>query len=156
MCVSVAFQRQLWARFIRKRAVTLPVEGIRIITLAEQYPGPFATLLMSDLGANVTIVERASGDPARQFPDFHASLNRNKKSVVLELKTELGKEALRRMIKDTDVLSEGYRLGTMARLGFGYAAVSARYPCVVYVSISGSGQAGPSRDRPAHDLSYRP
>lgn len=63
---------------------------------------------MFDFGANVTIVKRASGDPARQFPDFHASLNRNKKSVVLDLKTQLGKEALRRMIKDIDVLSEGF------------------------------------------------
>ncbi|RZI60358.1 MAG: CoA transferase, partial [Pseudomonas sp.] len=82
-------------------------------------------------------------------------LNRNKKTVVFDLKTELGKEALRRMIKDTDVLSEGFRPSTMARLGFGYAAVSARNPCVVYASTSAFGQTGPYRDLPAHDLSYR-
>jgi crotonobetainyl-CoA:carnitine CoA-transferase CaiB-like acyl-CoA transferase len=133
----------------------LPLEGIQVITLAEQYPGPFATLLMADLGADVVIVERASGDPARQFPDFHASLNRNKKSVVLDLKTEEGKNALSKMIKEADVLMEGFRPGTMERLGFGYPAVSALNPRVVYASISGFGQTGPYRDRPAHDLSYQ-
>lgn len=132
-----------------------PLAGIRIVTLAEQYPGPFATLLMADLGADVTIVERASGDPARQFPDFHASLNRNKKSVVLDLKTETGKKAFDALIFDADVLMEGFRPGTMDRLGFGYQAVVAKNPRIVYVSISGFGQTGPYRDRPAHDLSYQ-
>ncbi len=133
----------------------LPLAGIRIVTLAEQYPGPFATLLMADLGAEVIIVERASGDPARQFPDFHASLNRNKKSVVLDLKTAEGKAALNSLIRDADVLMEGFRPGTMARLGFGYPVVSASNPRIVYASISGFGQTGPYRDRPAHDLSYQ-
>lgn len=132
-----------------------PLAGMRIVTLAEQYPGPFATLLMADLGAEVIIVERASGDPARQFPDFHASLNRNKKSVVLDLKAEAGKAALETLIRDADVLMEGFRPGTMDRLGFGYAAVAATNPRIVYVSISGFGQTGPYRDRPAHDLSYQ-
>jgi crotonobetainyl-CoA:carnitine CoA-transferase CaiB-like acyl-CoA transferase len=133
----------------------LPLEGIRILTLAEQYPGPFATLVAADLGAEVIIVERSSGDPARQYPGFHASLNRNKKSVVLDLKTEEGKESLRNLIRDADVLMEGYRPGTMARLGFDYAATVTINPRIVYLSISGFGQTGPYRDRPAHDLSYQ-
>lgn len=133
----------------------LPLEGIRILTLAEQYPGPFATLVAADLGAEVIIVERSSGDPARQYPGFHASLNRNKKSVVLNLKTEQGKESLRHLIRDADVLMEGYRPGTMARLGFDYAATTTINPRLVYLSISGFGQTGPYRDRPAHDLSYQ-
>lgn len=135
--------------------MSLPLEGIRILTLAEQYPGPFATLVAADLGAEVIIVERGSGDPARQFPGFHAALNRNKKSVVLDLKSDEGKEALRSLIRNIDVLMEGYRPGTMARLGFDYAAVAAINPCIVYLSISGFGQTGPYRDRPAHDLSYQ-
>lgn len=133
----------------------LPLEGIRILTLAEQYPGPFATLIAADLGAEVIIVERSSGDPARQFPGFHAALNRNKKSVVLDLKSEQGKKALRDLIESSDVLMEGYRPGTMARLGFGYDTVATINPRIVYLSISGFGQTGPYRDRPAHDLSYQ-
>ena len=136
--------------------MSLPLDGIRIISMAEQYPGPFATLLMADLGADVIIVERASGgDPSRQFPGFHASLNRNKRSITLDLKSDHGREALRSLIKDADVLMEGFRPGTMARLGFDYAAVAALNPRVVYMSISGFGQTGPYRDRPAHDLSYQ-
>jgi crotonobetainyl-CoA:carnitine CoA-transferase CaiB-like acyl-CoA transferase len=133
----------------------LPLAGIRIVTLAEQYPGPFATLLMADLGAEVIIVERPSGDPARQFPDFHASLNRNKKSVVLDVKTIEGKAALNRLLQTADVLMEGFRPGTMERLGFSYSAVSSSNPRIVYASISGFGQTGPYRNRPAHDLSYQ-
>jgi crotonobetainyl-CoA:carnitine CoA-transferase CaiB-like acyl-CoA transferase len=133
----------------------LPLEGVRILTLAEQYPGPFATLVAADLGAEVIIVERGSGDPARQFDSFHAALNRNKKSVVLDLKTENGKEVLRELIRETDVLMEGYRPGTMKRLGFDYSSAAAINPRIVYLSISGFGQTGPYRDRPAHDLSYQ-
>ena len=135
--------------------MALPLEGVRVLTLAEQYPGPFATLVAADLGAEVIIVERGAGDPARQFPGFHASLNRNKKSVVLDLKSEQGKDALRRLIRDADVLMEGFRPGTMARLGFDYSSVAAINPRIVYLSISGFGQTGPYRDRPAHDLSYQ-
>lgn len=136
--------------------MSLPLDGIRIITLAEQYPGPFATLLMADLGADVILVERpAGGDPARQFRDFHAALNRNKRSVTLDLKSDFGRETLRGLIKEADVLMEGFRPGTMARLGFDYTAVAKLNPRTVYVSISGFGQSGPYRDRPAHDLSYQ-
>lgn len=133
----------------------LPLDGIRVVSLAEQYPGPYATLLMADLGAEVILVERPSGgDPARQFPDFHAALARNKKSVALDLKTEEGRAALRALTRSADVLLEGFRPGTMARLGFGYDAMAALNPRLVYVSISGFGQTGPYRDRPAHDISY--
>lgn len=136
--------------------MTLPLKGVRIISLAEQYPGPYANLLMADLGADVIQVERpAGGDPARQFPDFHAALNRNKRGVTLDLKTEEGRETLRSLIASTDVLMEGFRPGTMERLGFGVSAVAAINPRTIYVSISGFGQTGPYRDRPAHDLSYQ-
>lgn len=136
--------------------MTLPLAGIRVLSLAEQYPGPYASLVMADLGAEVVVVERlAGGDPARAFPDFHAALNRNKSSVALDLKSAQGKLALRRLLDDADVLMEGFRPGVMQRLGFGYDDVAAINPRVVYVSISGFGQTGPYRYRPAHDLSYQ-
>lgn len=136
--------------------MSLPLAGLRVVSLAEQYPGPYATLLLADLGAEVILVERpGGGDPARQFPAFHAALNRGKSSVALDLKSDAGKDHLRRLAQTADVLMEGYRPGTMARLGFGYEALAALNPRLVYVSISGFGQTGPYRDRPAHDLSYQ-
>lgn len=133
-----------------------PLAGLRVVSLAEQYPGPYATLLMADLGAEVILVERpGSGDPARQFPAFHEALNRNKRAVAIDLKSEAGREALRGLLRTADVMLEGFRPGTMARLGFGWPEVSALNPRLVLVSISGFGQHGPYRDRPAHDLSYQ-
>ena len=136
--------------------MSLPLAGIRVISLAEQYPGPYATLLLSDLGADVILVERpGAGDPARQFPAFHGALNRGKRSVALDLKSVEGKLNLRRLVASADVLMEGFRPGTMARLGFGHEAMAELNPRMVYVSISGFGQDGPYRDRPAHDISYQ-
>ena len=135
---------------------TACLQGLRILTLAEQYPGPYATLLLADLGADVIIVERpAGGDPSRMSPEFHAALNRNKRSVALNLKDEADKASLVTLIGSADVFMEGYRPGTLERLGFGYRQVSAIKPAIVYASISGFGQSGPYRDRPAHDLSYQ-
>ncbi len=133
-----------------------PLAGVRVVSLAEQYPGPYATMLMADLGAEVVLVERpGGGDPARQFPAFHAALNRNKRSVAIDLKQAAGRRALHALLASADVMLEGFRPGTLARLGFGWDALSAAYPRLVVVSISGFGQDGPYRDRPAHDLSYQ-
>ncbi len=133
-----------------------PLDGIRILCLAEQYPGPYATMLLADLGAEVVIVERPQGgDPARAFPGFHGALNRNKRAITLDLKTDEGKARLERLLADADVFMEGYRPGTITRLGFGPQRVREAHPGLVYVSISGFGQDGPQRDRPAHDLSYQ-
>lgn len=133
-----------------------PLDGIRILCLAEQYPGPYATMLLADLGAEVVIVERPQGgDPARAFPSFHGALNRNKRAITVDLKTAEGKARLERLIAEADVFMEGYRPGTISRLGFGPERLRAAYPGLVYVSISGFGQDGPQRDRPAHDLSYQ-
>ena len=133
-----------------------PLSGLRVVSLAEQYPGPYATLLMADLGAEVILVERpGAGDPARAFPAFHEALNRNKRAVAIDLKSDLGRASLRALLHGADVMLEGFRPGTMARLGFGHEDVSALNPRIVYVSISGFGQRGPYRDRPAHDLSYQ-
>ncbi|TQC45945.1 CoA transferase [Rhodococcus sp. WS4] len=133
-----------------------PLEGIRVVSLAEQYPGPFATLLLGDLGADVVQVERpGGGDPSRAFPGFYEALNRGKRSVTLDLKAPEGLDACRRLIEGADVLLEGFRPGVMARLDLGPDEILATHPDLVYVSVSGFGQDGPLRDHPAHDLSFQ-
>jgi len=133
-----------------------PLRGVRVVSMAEQYPGPYATLILADLGADVILVERPDGgDPARQFPAFFDSLNRNKRSVALDLKSPDGLGALRRLVAGADVFLEGFRPGTAERLGVGWDDLRAVNPRLVYVSISGYGQTGPYRLRPGHDLSYQ-
>lgn len=131
-------------------------EGVQVLSLAEQYPGPYATAMMADLGADVVLVERPNGgDPARQFPDFFAALSRNKRSACIDLKSESGKDQFRRLAASADIVLEGFRPGTMSRLGLGYEDLVPINPKLVYASISGFGQTGPYRDRVAHDLSYQ-
>lgn len=133
-----------------------PLTGVTVLSMAEQYPGPYATLLLADLGADVILVERrGGGDPSRQFPAFHEALNRNKRSITLDLKADEGRDAFLRLAATADVVLEGFRPGIVDRLGVGYDAVREVNPGIVYVSISGFGQDGPLRDRPAHDVSYQ-
>ncbi len=130
--------------------------GIRVLSLAEQYPGPYATLLLADLGADVVQIERPNGgDPARAYPAIYKALARNKRSACIDLKSEDGKAQLRALVRSADVLIEGYRPGTMDRLGVGYSALRQVNPRLIFASISGFGQTGPYRDRTAHDLSYQ-
>jgi crotonobetainyl-CoA:carnitine CoA-transferase CaiB-like acyl-CoA transferase len=139
--------------------VPSPLDGVRIISMAEQYPGPYCTLLLADMGADVILVERPGGGDSSRGPtgmsDFFASLNRNKRSITVNLKTEQGREICERLIRGADVFMEGFRPGTLERLGLGYETVKAINPAIVYCSISGFGQNGPYRDRPAHDLSFQ-
>jgi crotonobetainyl-CoA:carnitine CoA-transferase CaiB-like acyl-CoA transferase len=133
-----------------------PLKGLIVLTLAEQYPGPFATLLFADLGADVIIVERPDGgDPSRQMPIFHDALNRNKRSVALNLKSDDGRAAFLRLSERAHILLEGFRPGTMARLGLSREQVAGVNPSLIYVSVSAFGQTGPYRERPAHDLSLQ-
>lgn len=135
---------------------TPPLQGLRVISLAEQYPGPYATLLLADLGADVILVERpGTGDPARQFPAFFSALNRNKRSVALDLKTESGRAALLELTQRSDVVLDGFRPGKLAALGLGYEALSAVNRRLIYVSITGYGLWGPYKERAGHDLSYQ-
>lgn len=130
-------------------------ENVRVLSLAEQYPGPYATLLLADLGADVILVERpGQGDPARAYPPFFASLARNKRSICLDLKQAQDREQLIALAAKCDVVVEGYRPGTMDRLGVGYEALKAVNERIIYASVSGFGQTGPNRLRTAHDLSY--
>lgn len=133
-----------------------PLAGIRVISMAHQYPGPYATMLMADLGADVIIVENPDGgDPARRDPAFFDAVNRNKRSVVLDLKTGDGRSKALELVRDADIFLEGFKPGTVERLGMSYETIVKINPDIIYVSISAYGQTGPYRDRPAHDISIQ-
>jgi crotonobetainyl-CoA:carnitine CoA-transferase CaiB-like acyl-CoA transferase len=138
-----------------------PLEGIRILDLTRVLSGPYCTMLLGDLGAEVIKVERpGEGDDTRAFaPPFQGdqaayflSINRNKKSITLDMKSERGKEILWRLVDLSDVLIENFRPGAMERLGFAYEVVRARRPAMVYCSISGFGDTGPQKDRAGYDV----
>jgi formyl-CoA transferase len=133
------------------------LDGIRVLEFASYVSGPFAGMLLSDLGAEVIKVESPDGgDPFRNWgkQDYNGtfgSMNRNKKSVTLDLKTEAGRAAARRLALETDVIIENFRSGVMDRLGLGYEALAAENPRLVYCSITGFGSDGPYRSRPGYD-----
>jgi crotonobetainyl-CoA:carnitine CoA-transferase CaiB-like acyl-CoA transferase len=133
------------------------LEGITVLEFASYVSGPFAGMLLSDLGAKVIKVESPDGgDPFRNWgkQDYNGtfgSMNRNKKSITLDLKSSQGKEAARRLVLDADVIIENFRAGTMERLGLGYEALSDTNPRLIYCSITGFGSEGPYRDRPGYD-----
>ncbi len=140
----------------------LPLDGVRVLDLSRLLPGPYATLVLADLGADVVKVEEPQGgDYLRWMPPlageqsgfFHA-LNRNKRSLRLDLRRPEGADALRRLARRFDVVVESFRPGVMDRLGVGYQALRAEQPRVILCSISGYGQDGPYRDRAGHDLDY--
>ncbi len=138
------------------------LSGIRVIDLSQFLPGPMLTVMMADQGAEVIKVEPAAGDPARTQAPFEngqsvwfANLNRGKASLVLDLKSEDGKARLRELIAGADVFVEGFRPGVMARLGFGWDAVRALNPRIVYCSISAFGQSGALAQHPAHDMAVQ-
>ena len=135
---------------------TLPLAGIRVLSLAEQYPGPYATLLLADLGADVILVERpGTGDPSRRFPGLFASFNRNKRSVVLDLKSQQGRADFLALVDTADAVIEGFRPGVMSRLKLNAAALRARKPSLICASISSFGQSGPMASVAGHDLSIQ-
>ncbi len=138
------------------------LSGIKVIDLSQYLPGPMLSLMMADQGAEVVKIEPPSGDPARDQAPFEAgqsiwfrNLNRGKRSVMLDLKSEEGCAALWRLVDEADVFVEGFRPGVMARLGFGYEAVAARNPRIVYCSISAFGQTGELAHHPAHDMAVQ-
>jgi crotonobetainyl-CoA:carnitine CoA-transferase CaiB-like acyl-CoA transferase len=141
---------------VKGENMTLPLEGIRILDSAHQYPGPYCTMLLADMGAEVVKVERpGGGDPARQLPDFFRTINRNKRSLTLDMKSPAGREILLRLVERYDVFTEGFRPAVTARLGIDFESLSKVNPRLVYCSISGYGQDGPFRDVPGHDLNYQ-
>jgi CoA:oxalate CoA-transferase len=134
----------------------LALSGLRVLDLTELLPGPFATQMLADMGAEIIKIERRpGGDGARgMLPGTYRMVNRGKRSVTLDLKTAGGREALLRLATEADILVEGYRPGVVKRLGIDDAAIRAVNPRIIYASISGFGQTGPLRDIPGHDLNY--
>lgn len=138
-----------------------PLTGLRVLDLAPLLPGAFATMWLGDLGADVIKIEppeanftRLLGDLENGLGPYFAPVQRNKRSVVLDLKTDAGQEALHRLAGTADILVEGFRPGVAARLGADYATLSALNPRLIYCSITGFGQDGPYRDAAGHDLTY--
>jgi alpha-methylacyl-CoA racemase len=147
--------------------MSLPLEGVRVLDLSRLLPGGFCSLLLADFGAEVLKVEDTGmGDYIRWSPPFYEgahetarsalflSLNRNKRSIRLDLKSAGGREALLRLVREYDVVLESFRPGVLDRLGVGYERMREENPGIVYCAISGYGQDGPKRDASGHDTNY--
>ncbi|HZY18049.1 MAG TPA: CoA transferase [Ramlibacter sp.] len=140
----------------------LPLQGVRVLDISQVMAGPYACMLLGDLGADVIKIEPpGTGDQTRGSMGFKMkgadslgflNMNRNKRSIALDLKSEAGKSVLLQLARDADILIENYRPGAMRRLGLGYDVLKEINPRLVYTSISGFGQTGPWADRPGFDL----
>jgi crotonobetainyl-CoA:carnitine CoA-transferase CaiB-like acyl-CoA transferase len=148
--------------FIGERRIILPLKSISVLDLTRLLPGPYCTMLLADFGAEVIKVEDPKiGDYARHYDPkvdedsaiFH-SLNRNKKSVCLDLKSQKGKADFLRMVEKADVVVESFRPGVMKRLGVDYEKLKRINPGLVYCAITGYGQTGPYATEPGHDINY--
>ena len=140
-----------------------PLSGIRILDLSRLLPGAYASQMMADLGADVVKVEEpGTGDYGRFMPPhgpggmslYFVAINRNKRSITINLKTEQGREIFQRMVRQADVVLESFRPGVMERLSLGYEQLKELHPGIIYCAISGYGQDGPYRLRAGHDLNY--
>lgn len=136
--------------------------GIRVLDMSRLLPGPYCTMLLADFGAEVIKIEEpGKGDYSRSFPPFlkdfgywHLQLNRNKQSVVLDLKSEEGKNIFLELVKTADVVVESYRPGVLKKLGVDYEAAAKVNPKIIYCSLSGYGSKGPLAHKADHDLGY--
>jgi len=137
--------------------MTAYLQDIRVIDFSIMLPGPYCSMLLGDLGAEVIKIEQPpDGDPARiMIPGYFESLNRNKKSLTLDLKSVPGKEIFCQLIRSADILLEGFRGGVLKRLGFGYDQLLQINPRIVFCSIAGYGQDSPWASRPGHDINYQ-
>lgn len=143
-----------------KNSMAGPLKGIRIVDLSRVLSGPLCTMILADMGAEVIKVEEPStGDDTRGFPPFlrgfsayYANLNRNKKSVTLNLKKPQAVKILLGLIKEADVLVENYKPGTMEKLGLSYEVIRRQNPQIIFASVSVFGQYGPYKDRPGYDI----
>ncbi len=137
-----------------------PLAGVRVLDLTQFLAGPFATQILGDLGAEVIKLEAPSGDWSRSLPPhfigpdsaYYLSVNRNKKSVVADLKSADGLALVKRLAGASDIVMENFRPGVLARLGLVYEELAAEHEGLIWCSISGFGQDGPDRDRPAYDM----
>ena len=133
------------------------LEGVRVLDLSRLLPGGYCTQLLQAQGAQVTKIEPPAGDPIRALPGGNAyfdALHRGKQLLTLDLRTEIGRDALRKRVLEADVLVEGFRPGVMERMELGYAALADLNPALVYCAITGYGSGGPMAGRAGHDLNY--
>ncbi len=136
--------------------------GIRVLDLSQYLPGPYATQILADLGAEVLKIEPPQGDPMRRFilqdsdglSPWYKQVNAGKSVIKLDLKSAAGRAALTELLQGTDVLLESYRPGVMARLGFGRERLQQLNPELIHCALSGFGQTGPYRQQAGHDLTY--
>lgn len=136
------------------------LNGVRVLDLSRVLAGPFCTMMLADMGAEVIKIEiPRKGDDSRQFGPFvngesayYMNLNRNKKGITLNLKDPKGKELFIKMAKKADIVMENFRPGTMEKLGIGYEELKKVNPGIIYAAVSGFGQYGPYRDRPGYDI----
>jgi CoA:oxalate CoA-transferase len=137
-----------------------PLAHLRVLDLTQFLSGPYATQILGDLGADVIKVESPEGDMTRVLPPhfvgsqsaYYLSINRNKRSLAIDMKSEAGRALVRDLALASDIVVENFRPGVLERLGLGYADLSAAKPSIIWCSISGFGQDGPYRDRPAYDM----
>ena len=137
-----------------------PLAGLRVLDMTRVLAGPFATMLLSDLGADVLKIEMPGiGDDSRHFGPFKnerslyfVSINRGKRSMTLNLKTDTGKEVFRRLVAEHDILVENFRPGVMEKLGLGYETLREMNPGLIYAASSGYGHTGPDSRKPAYDI----
>jgi len=142
--------------------MSAPLASLKILDFSTLLPGPFASLLLADMGAEVLRIESPTRlDLVRVLPPHdhgvsasHAYLNRNKRSLALDLKQPEALELVKQLLTDYDIVLEQFRPGVMERLGLGYEALKAINPKLIYVSITGYGQTGPYKDRAGHDINY--
>ncbi len=137
-------------------------QGVRVLDLSRLLPGPFCSMLLADFGADVVKIEEPKvGDYIRWWPPklgnnsgFHVVLNRNKRSLTLDLKKPAGRELFRNLVKNADVVLEGFRPGVMKRLELDYESLRRINPQIIYCAITGYGQDGPRAHRAGHDINY--
>ena len=140
----------------------LPLQGIRVVEFCQVLAGPFAGCLLADMGADVIKVEAPEGDLMRQWPpilegysQYFASVNRNKRSVAIDLKSDAGRNAARQLALTADILLENFRPGTMTKFGLDYASLAAERPALVYCSVSAFGQSGPRATEGGFDMTVQ-
>jgi len=136
-----------------------PLKGLIVLDLTRVLAGPYCSMILSDLGARIIKVEPPQGDDSREFSPFikdqsayFASLNREKESIKINLKSKKDKIIFDALLQKSDILLENYKPGTMKKLGYGYKTLSKKYPNLIYASCSGFGQTGPWASKPAYDM----
>jgi CoA:oxalate CoA-transferase len=139
--------------------MTGPLDGLRVLDFTHALAGSYATMILGDMGADIIKIEPPTGDRARlqgpKFDDvstYFFSINRGKKSVIIDLRTDAGREIALRLVKLVDIVAENFTPGTMDKLGLGYDVLRKQNPKIIYAALSGFGQTGPYRDKPALDI----